>query len=123
MTRTPRFIGSCLSRHSRDLLTRPELAVARGLFVSVCRISREHSASLAEALKTYGDHGPNVSGIGRDHFPECRKSYLRSLARNVGTLSDAAWAAKPPRVRRATMRALARAVARRDGSGLYGPQS
>lgn len=104
------------------LLERSDLQRARELFEGACRISRDYDQALAVALDTYGDHGPSISGAGREHFPTCTKDYLRSLARNVGILSRAAYAARPKRVRLTTMRALARAVAARDGSGFYGPQ-
>lgn len=104
-----------------DLLNRQDLHHAADLFADACRLSREHDAVAASALATYGDHGPQVSGIVREHFPLVTRDHLRSLARNVSILSDAAYAARPPRVRLATMRALARAVAARDGGGFYGP--
>lgn len=105
-----------------NILDRPDLQKAAELFADACKISREHVRAVDEALETYGPQGPDVSGCGRDHFPTCTKDYLRSLARNVGILSDAAYAARPPWVRVSTMRKLASAVAKRDGSGFYGPQ-
>ena len=107
----------------KSLLTRHDLARAAELFEEACAQARTHDQAAAEALKTYGAHGPQISGIVRDHFPTCTKDYLRSLARNVGILSNAAHAARPARVRIATMRALAREVAARDGGGFYGPQA
>lgn len=104
-----------------DILTRLDLQRAAELFADACRISREHCAAAADALHRYGDHGPDVSGCVREHFPAYTKDHLRSLARNVSILSAAAFAARPPRVRLSTMRALARAVAARDGGGFYGP--
>ena len=105
-----------------NILDRPDLQKAAELFADACRMSRTHALTASEALTDYGDHGPHVSGCVRSHFPVCTKDYLRSLARNVGILSDAAYAARPPWVRVSTMRKLARAVAKRDGSGFYGPQ-
>ena len=106
-----------------SLLARADLNRAAELFADACAQSREHDKAAAAALVAYGPHGPQISGIVREHFPTCTKDYLRSLARNVGILSNAAHAARPARVRIATMRALARAVALRDGSGFYGPQA
>lgn len=105
------------------LLARADLHRAAELFADACRISQDHMRAAASALNTYGAHGPDVSGCVREHFPECTKSYLRSLARNVSILTAAANAARPARVRVSTMRALARAVAARDGAGFYGPQA
>lgn len=104
-----------------NVLDRPDLHSSRALYEAACLVSRGHNAVLSEALSTYGDHGPDVSGVGRDHFPEPIKAHLRALARTVGTLCDAAWEARPTRVRRDTIRALGRAVAARDGCGFYGP--
>ena len=104
------------------LLARADLHRAAELFADACRISRDHTRAAADALNTYGAHGPDVSACVRDHFPECTKNHLRALARNVSILTAAAYAARPPRVRVSTMRALARAVAARDGAGFYGPQ-
>jgi len=106
-----------------NVLTRPDLAQSRALFATACRLSRAHSALAGDALRTHGGHGPQISGCVREHFPEPVKDALRTLARAVGAASDAAWRARPPRVRHATMRALSRAVAARDGSGFYGPQA
>jgi len=106
-----------------NILERPDLAISADLFAESCRISRDHVKAASDALKAYGDHGPDISGVVRDHFPVCTKDYLRSLARNVSILCTAAYAARPKGVRLTTMRALAQAVAARDGSGFYGPQA
>lgn len=106
-----------------SILERPDLTIAADLFADACHLSRQHDEAAAEALAKYGSHGPDISGVVRDHFPACTKDYLRSLARNINILSDAAYAARPERVRLTTMRALAHAVAARDGSGFYGPQA
>lgn len=41
----------------------------------------EHSDLTRECLRAYGDHGPLISGVVRDHFPELLKNRLRDLAR------------------------------------------
>lgn len=105
------------------LLARPDLQRAAELFAHACDISRYYVRAAAYALKTYGAHGPDVSGCVRDHFPEGAKNHLRALAGSAIALTGAAYAARPPRVRVSTMRALARAVAARDGAGFYGPQA
>lgn len=105
-----------------DVLTRPDLAPARYLFEGACRASRLHQSEAQRALANYGSHGPLISGCVRSHFPKAVKDRLRGLAQAASARSDAAYAARPPRVRFATMRRLARAVATRDGSGRYGPQ-
>lgn len=84
--------------------------------------SKEHSSLVESALNKYGDHGPQISGIVREHFPESVKYKLRDLARKVTAESDAAWAARPKGVRDSTMRKLSQAVAKLHGSGFYGPQ-
>lgn len=104
------------------LLSDPKLYAARDHFVLCCHASRTHSNLAASALNAYGDHGPLISGCVREHFPADVKDELRSWAKEVGKQSDLAYAAKPKRIRRATMIKLGRAVATRDGSGFYGPQ-
>lgn len=106
----------------RALLARPELQRAAELFAKSVAASREHNKVAAAALKKYGEHGPQISGAVRDHFPADVKEKLRALARDVTAFSDAAHAARPARVRTGTMRALGREIATRDGSGFYGPQ-
>lgn len=106
-----------------SILERPDLYHAADLFADSCRLSRQYTDAAAEALAKYGDHGPQISGCVREHFPENTKNYLRVLARNISLVSNAAYFARPARVRLTTMRALARAVAARDGSGFYGPQA
>lgn len=106
----------------RNLLTRPDLAPAAVLFAAACLASREHAMRSNTALVTFGDRGSPISGCVRAHFPRAVKDTLRELARSVTRHSDAAYTARPSRVRMATMRALSRAVAARDGSGYYGPR-
>ena len=104
------------------LLTRPDLVYSRKCFEWACAYSRAHAVLAADALERYGDHGAQVSGCVREHFPEDVKASLRILARRVTAHSNCAYDYKPRRVHVATIRALGRAVAARDGSGFYGPQ-
>lgn len=104
-------------------LTDSRLDGAREHFSRACAYSRQHVLEAGEALKRYGDHGPDISGCVRDHFPETVKNRLRDLARQVATSSDAGYAARPARVWSRTIRALARDVAAREGSGYYGPRA
>jgi hypothetical protein len=106
----------------QSILDRPYLLKAAQHFAAACAISRAHGLVTASALHVYGDHGPQISGTIRDHFPEDVRDNLRGLARLVTRHSDEAWAARPPRVRQSTMLALSRAVAQRDGGGFYGPR-
>lgn len=107
---------------SAALLARADLQAAACHFVLACAASVSHSRLAARSLRKYGAHGPLISGSVRDHFPEPVRDTLRDLAREVTRQSNAAYACRPPRVRLATMRALGRAVAARDGSGYYGPR-
>lgn len=107
----------------RDLLIDPRLELPRDLFAAACKFSRWHDEESAKALEKYGDHGPGISGCVRDHFPDEVKEDLRRLAMAVAFNSDLAHQARPKGMRKATMRALAQAVATRDGSGFYGPQA
>ena len=104
-------------------MTDSRLDKAREHFSRACAYSAQHSVEAMEALDHYGDHGSDISGCVRDHFPDAVKDRLRFLARTVTEASDAGYNARPPRVRFTTMRKLARDVARRNGSGYYGPQA
>jgi len=109
-------------RRYDELMSGSRFADAREHFRRACFASKLHGASVDQALALYGDHGPQVSGIWRDHFPEDVKDHLRALAREVTTEGDAARAARPKRVRMETMRLLASLVAEQYGHGFYGPQ-
>jgi len=101
----------------------PKFYDARLYFRMACSFSRLHAMLVDDALRAFGEHGPYVSGVGRDHFPAHVKEQLRYLAERVGFYSKLAYDSRPPRVRKATMRYLARVVATEDGSGYYGPQA
>lgn len=105
-----------------SLLSRADLAPARDLFRQAVTVSADHAKALSAAVDKYGERGAWISGIGQQHFPAAVKNKLRDLAREVTTLSNRAWAARPARVRDSTMRELAAAVANRYGHGFYGPQ-
>lgn len=104
------------------LINQPKFEAARICFEAACEASRKHSALAAEALATYGNHGPQISGCVRDHFPDTVKDELRHLAAAVTRRSDMAYQNRPKHVRVATIRKLGQEVATRDGSGFYGPQ-
>ena len=108
---------------TKTLLSRPDLAESCEAFGKACHFSRAWDAIFKAALEVYGDHGPFVSGAGREHFPAALKTGLRTLARTVSEQCEAAYKARPPRVRLSTIVILGRAVAHRDGCGYYGPSS
>lgn len=82
-------------------------------------LSREHSAVTKAALEKYGDEGPQISGVIRDHFPKEVKEKLRSLCDEMNWHSKRADECRPPRVRGSTMRALRNFIRERDGKGFY----
>lgn len=104
------------------LLDNPKFSEVVSHFELACKASREHSQLASESLARFGDHGSTISGVVRDHFPGDLKNKLRSLARQVTAESDLAYAARPKYVRHSTIRMLGTLVARRDGSGFYGPR-
>ena len=106
----------------KKLLDNPKFAKVVSLYVQACASSRHYDKLAAQALEQYGSHGAQISGCVREHFPEKVKDELRALARNINFYSDKAWTARPKHTREDTIRAIGRAVARRDGSGFYGPQ-
>lgn len=105
-----------------DHLTNPRNAIVAAYFTMACAASRAHSDLAAILLTEYGDHGAQISGCVRSHFPERYKDTLRELARSVTEYGDKARAARPPRMHASTVQHIARLVATRDGSGFYGPQ-
>ena len=66
----------------------PKFADSQHYFEVAAAVSRAHRDKLNAALLEYGDHGPLVSGVGRDHFPEDVKEELRSLAREVHDMNE-----------------------------------
>ncbi|MBZ9706087.1 hypothetical protein LB543_05055 [Mesorhizobium sp. ESP7-2] len=104
------------------LLNDPRFIGSKAFFELACAASRAHSALAAESLAAFGDHGAQISGCVRDHFPENVKNELRYWAREVSRLSDLAHKNRPTRTHRSTIIRLGREVATRNGSGFYGPQ-
>lgn len=102
-------------------MTEPRFAHAVALLRESCTYGRRWDALMQAACEEYGDHGPLISGCGREHFPNTVKDQLRALARLASDANTEAYAARPSRVRMSTMRALARDVATYYGSGRYGP--
>ena len=109
-------------RRYDELMGGSRFEEARKHFRRACTASKLHRACTLSALERYGDHGPQISGCMRDHFPEDVKDRLRALAQAVTAEGDAARAARPKRVRMETMRLLAFLVAEQYGHGFYGPQ-
>ncbi len=106
----------------KSLLERKDLSLARMWFVCAAAASRQHTLKARIAMAKYGDHGPDISGCVRNHFPENIKNQLRGLAHAVSEYNDCGMKARPPRVRLSTMIRLAREVCKRDGTGFYGFQ-
>jgi hypothetical protein len=46
------------------------------------------NALVSIARKTYGDHGPLVSGVYRSHFPDVTKDALRTIAHTATRYAD-----------------------------------
>ncbi len=77
-------------------LYQPRFSTVVAHFEDACRASRRHEEFAAAQLRVFGDHGPDISAVVRDHFPEDRKAVLRDLARKVSEASDRALAADMP---------------------------
>lgn len=112
-----------LSRAEHTLVNREDLQACVALLSLSCALSREHSRLVAKAQQLYGSHGADVSAVGRDHFPESVKMMLREISYAIGHAVDRAHEMKPAGVHTATLRALGRTIAKRDGTGFYGVQS
>jgi len=104
-------------------LTDPRFRDVVACFEVCLANARAHDDLAGAALKAYGDHGPQISGCVREHFPSQVKVALRAYARAVTYWSERAYEARPARVRHDTIRAIGRAIAKRDGAGYYGPQA
>jgi len=107
---------------TRNIYSEPNFALAKMWFVDSCIASIQYDKILKQALSTFGDHGPNISGAGRQHFPATTRQRLRDQCRKVAYYSQMAWESKPKRVHDSTMRTLARQCANKHGFGFYGPQ-
>lgn len=103
-------------------LDNPKYAAVVRHFEQATAASREHSKQATMALQEYGDEGATIAGVVREHFPTDVKDRLRELAQQVTVHSDAAYAARPKRTRIETIRRIGELIARRDGSGFYGPR-
>lgn len=101
-------------------LENPKFADSQHYFEVAAAVSRAHRDKLNAALNEYGNHGPLVSGVGRDHFPEDVKEELRSLAREVHDMNEKGRAAKPRGVHMATIHKLGHEVSHKFGKGFYG---
>jgi hypothetical protein len=104
------------------LIDRPDLQLAVRELKASCMRAKCHDGIASAALAKYGDHGPQISGVVRDHFPTSIKEALRDLARSITAHSDAGWKLRPKGVRISTMRKLSSEVAQTYGHGFYGPQ-
>jgi hypothetical protein len=101
------------------LESRPDLLPAVKHFQECFRLSRAHNSLVRNALECYGDHGPQISGIMRDHFPDWVKRRLRKLCNQMNAAADAGMRARPRGVHRSTMLKLYREVRAQVGSGFY----
>ena len=113
-----------LSKSDKALLTRADLAKSAEQFKIACYTSRHYGELCRAYADQFGDgNGRQISGCYRDHFPTEVKDRLRTMAQSIGIYSKLAYNYKPKGVQTATIAKLARAIARRDGCGFYGPQA
>lgn len=104
-------------------LTRADLAPAARHFARACRLSRAWSRYVTRNIRLHGDvQGNHTSGCYSPEWPETVKKRLRKVAYAITEVSNAGYSARPSGVHGTTLRSLASAIARRDGSGYYGPQ-
>jgi len=88
-----------------------------------CMLSRHWSEQVQRYIKLHGDViGCHTSGCYNPDWPETVKNRLRDLAFGVGLMEDEAYRFRPRKTHRSTVTSIARFIARRDGSGYYGPQ-
>lgn len=108
------------TKTDKKLMKRADLIPALNCIREAANRSKQWDELLVASLKVYGEHGSQISGCGREHFPEAIKDMLRDLAHGVTEWNDKALANRPKGVRVETMHKLARAVCRTYGSGFYG---
>lgn len=112
-----------LTKTDKAILARADLAKSAEQFKIACYTSRHYSELCKAYVAEYGEgNGRAISGCYRDHFPHEVKDRLRNMAQSIGIYSKLAYSYKPKGVQTATIAKLGRAIARRDGSGFYGPQ-
>lgn len=100
-----------------------KLKPAERHFTRACRMSRRWCNYVRLNIRRYGDvRGNHTSGVYNENWPDRVKDRLRAIAHAITRFTDAGYAARPRYVHFSTMRSLASAVARRDGSGYYGPR-
>lgn len=97
-------------------LTRdPRLIEPARLFREYVALDVAYQSAIGEALAKYGRHGPLVSGVIRNHFPEAVKGSLRELNRAKNECLKSGFASKPKHVRMSTMVKLLRAIEKEYG--------
>lgn len=79
-------------------------------FTHAVNTKAQYNDLVNKSLAKYGDHGPLISGVIRDHFPEETKNVLRRVNHDYNEFDDKGFAARPPRVQISTMRQLREAV-------------
>jgi hypothetical protein len=104
-----------------SILDNPKFTHVVEHYRKACAASRRHSEVAEIAFSKYGEHGPQISGCVRDHFPSSVKDELRMLARECSESMDAARACRPKYVQTETIAKIGRLVATQDGCGFYGP--
>lgn len=83
--------------------TRERLAESIRFWHESRRAMMEYCRLVDEAIAKYGERGPLISGVVYSHFPSEVKDRLRDTLTEAHRLYDAGFAARPKRMRHATM--------------------
>ena len=79
---SPGWVPAGLIRsHFPGYTKQDHLDAARYFSILREEVAKEHGTLVRKALERYGDHGPLIAGVVRDHFPKKVKDTLRHLAR------------------------------------------
>lgn len=104
-------------------LNDPKWALTVAHLEACCMHSRVWSEMVSRYVKLHGDvDGIWTSGVYNPAWPDEVKMVLREHAHFVTGHSAQAYRLKPKGARTSTVRSIASFIARRDGSGFYGPQ-
>jgi hypothetical protein len=75
-----------------ELTKEDHIALAKKFQAKARTVDSQWYKNVDRAVKLYGEHGPYISGIYREHFPETKKEVLRRLAHGASLLYKAAHA-------------------------------
>lgn len=89
-----------------ERLKEPQFAEMVECFRASLTLKAVYSRTVKMCLFSYGDHGPDISGIVKEHFPKWAKDLLRGLLRKSYEFQGAGERSRPAGTRSATVTAI-----------------